>query len=194
MKALTQVRNHREWSQQRLADESGVNKATINQIERGRRSPNVETLQKLAEALGVGVAHFFPREGASGGSPVSSEPSDEEAEVYGDDYFHGDEPLSAMEFTEYLFRLEGLIRHWDRTFSSYVHSDVSRPVDQAVQRSHMEWDYYRLEETCRAFVRYLAERRGGRAPQRDIRAAPEFGGSFEEATENRSSSEERPSA
>ena len=61
MKALTQVRNERGWSQQRLADESGVNKATINQIERGRRSPNVETLEKLAAALDVEVAGFFPK-------------------------------------------------------------------------------------------------------------------------------------
>ncbi len=61
MEELTRLRVEQGWSQQRLADESGVNKATINQIERGRRSPNVETLEKLANALGVGVADFFPK-------------------------------------------------------------------------------------------------------------------------------------
>jgi transcriptional regulator with XRE-family HTH domain len=61
MEELTRIRNERGWSQQRLADESGVNKATINQIERGRRSPNVETLEKLADALGAEVADFFPK-------------------------------------------------------------------------------------------------------------------------------------
>jgi transcriptional regulator with XRE-family HTH domain len=61
MEELTRLRVERGWSQQRLADESGVNKATINQIERGRRSPNVETLEKLANALGAGVADFFPK-------------------------------------------------------------------------------------------------------------------------------------
>jgi transcriptional regulator with XRE-family HTH domain len=61
MRALTQVRRERGLSQQGLADASGVNKATINQIERGRRSPNVETLEKLAEALSVEVADFFPK-------------------------------------------------------------------------------------------------------------------------------------
>jgi len=61
MEELTRLRVEQGWSQQRLADESGVNKATINQIERGRRSPNVETLEKLADALGVGVADFFPK-------------------------------------------------------------------------------------------------------------------------------------
>lgn len=61
MEELTRLRVEQGWSQQRLAEESGVNKATINQIERGRRSPNVETLEKLADALGVGVADFFPK-------------------------------------------------------------------------------------------------------------------------------------
>lgn len=61
MEELTRLRVERGWSQQRLADEAGVNKATINQIERGRRSPNVETLEKLADALGAGVADFFPK-------------------------------------------------------------------------------------------------------------------------------------
>src|SRR5215217_623741 len=65
MEELTRLRNERGWSQQRLADESGVNKATINQVERGRRSPNVETLEKLADALGAGVADFFPKAQAS---------------------------------------------------------------------------------------------------------------------------------
>lgn len=61
MKELTRIRQERGLSQQRLADTSGVNKATINQIERGRRSPNVETLEKLAAALGAEVADFFPK-------------------------------------------------------------------------------------------------------------------------------------
>ena len=65
MEELTRIRNERGWSQQRLADESGVNKATINQVERGKRSPNVETLTKLAHALGVGVADLFPKAQAS---------------------------------------------------------------------------------------------------------------------------------
>src|SRR5215212_422518 len=61
MKELTRIRKDCGLSQQRLADASGVNKATINQIERGRRSPNVETLEKLAAALGAEVADLFPK-------------------------------------------------------------------------------------------------------------------------------------
>jgi transcriptional regulator with XRE-family HTH domain len=61
MEELRQIREARGWTQQRLADESGVNKATINQIERGRRSPNVETLGRLADALSVEMGDFFPK-------------------------------------------------------------------------------------------------------------------------------------
>jgi transcriptional regulator with XRE-family HTH domain len=65
MTELTRIRQERNLSQQRLADASGVNKATINQIERGRRSPNVETLTRLAHTLEVEVADFFPKAQAS---------------------------------------------------------------------------------------------------------------------------------
>ncbi|MDP8952338.1 MAG: helix-turn-helix domain-containing protein [Actinomycetota bacterium] len=61
MQELTRIRNERGWSQQKLSDVAKVNKATINQIERGRRSPNVETLEKLAVALGVELGDFFPK-------------------------------------------------------------------------------------------------------------------------------------
>jgi len=65
MRELTRIREERGLSQQGLADASGVNKATINQIERGRRSPNLETLQKLADALAVEMGDFFPKAQAS---------------------------------------------------------------------------------------------------------------------------------
>ncbi len=61
MRELTRIREERGLSQQGLADASGVNKATINQIERGRRSPNLETLEKLAGALAVEMGDFFPK-------------------------------------------------------------------------------------------------------------------------------------
>ena len=61
MEELTRLRQARGWTQSKLAEASGVDKATLNQAERGRRSPKVETLEKLAEALGVEVADFFPR-------------------------------------------------------------------------------------------------------------------------------------
>lgn len=61
MQELKRLRNNLGWSQQRLADESGVNKATINQVEQGKRSPSIGTLESLARAMGAEVGDFFPK-------------------------------------------------------------------------------------------------------------------------------------
>jgi putative transcriptional regulator len=61
MQELKRIRNELGWSQQRLADESGVNKATINQVEQGKRSPSIPTLESLARAMSVEVGDFFPK-------------------------------------------------------------------------------------------------------------------------------------
>jgi transcriptional regulator with XRE-family HTH domain len=58
---LRRLREDRRMSQQGLADVAGVSKVAINQIEGGKRSPNVTTLEKLAEALDVEVADLFPK-------------------------------------------------------------------------------------------------------------------------------------
>lgn len=61
MQELKRLRKERDWSQVRLAKESGIDRATINQAEGGKRSPTIETLEKLADALEVEVADFFPK-------------------------------------------------------------------------------------------------------------------------------------
>jgi transcriptional regulator with XRE-family HTH domain len=43
--------------------------SAVSQIENGRRSPNVSTLDKLAEAFGVEVADFFPKARSSSLEP-----------------------------------------------------------------------------------------------------------------------------
>ncbi len=65
MEELRRIREEKGWSQARLARESGVNRATINTAEQGKRSPGIGTLERLADALGVGVADFFPKAQAS---------------------------------------------------------------------------------------------------------------------------------
>ena len=54
------MRAERGWTVRRLADESGVDKNTISEAERGLRKPNPITMYKLARALGVGVRELFP--------------------------------------------------------------------------------------------------------------------------------------
>lgn len=61
MEELKRLRTERGWSQQRLADESGVNKATINQVEQGKRTPGIHTLERLAAAMDVEIGDFFPK-------------------------------------------------------------------------------------------------------------------------------------
>ncbi len=65
MQELKRLRKDKNWSQVRLAKESGVDRATINQVEGGHRSPTIETLEKLALAMGTEVADFFPKVGPS---------------------------------------------------------------------------------------------------------------------------------
>jgi transcriptional regulator with XRE-family HTH domain len=61
LEELKRLREQKGWSQARLAQESGVDRATINQVEGGRRSPTIATLEVLAEALGVEIADLFPK-------------------------------------------------------------------------------------------------------------------------------------
>jgi transcriptional regulator with XRE-family HTH domain len=57
---LRHIREERSMSQADLAAASGVDRATINQVEGGRRSPTLATLYKLAVALGVEAADLIP--------------------------------------------------------------------------------------------------------------------------------------
>jgi transcriptional regulator with XRE-family HTH domain len=58
---LRRIREERGMSQGDLAAASGVDRVTINQVERGRRKPSLGTLEKLAAALGVEMADLFPK-------------------------------------------------------------------------------------------------------------------------------------
>ena len=61
MDELRRIRKERGLSQQRLAELANVDKVTIVHIEGGKVSPKVETLEKLATALEVELADFFPK-------------------------------------------------------------------------------------------------------------------------------------
>jgi transcriptional regulator with XRE-family HTH domain len=56
---LRQLRTEREKSMRSLARESGLSTNALSMIERGRTSPSVSTLYKLAEALDVPITAFF---------------------------------------------------------------------------------------------------------------------------------------
>ena len=58
---IRETRAERGWTVRRLAEESGVDKNTVSDVERGVRNPNPITMHKLAEALGVEVVDLFPK-------------------------------------------------------------------------------------------------------------------------------------
>ncbi len=53
LNALIQRRRELGWTQKELADRSGVGQAEISRIERGSRSPTIETYSRLAAALQI---------------------------------------------------------------------------------------------------------------------------------------------
>jgi transcriptional regulator with XRE-family HTH domain len=50
---VRELRLARGWSQQRLADETGLCKDAVTRIERGTRKPRLETLKQIAAAVGL---------------------------------------------------------------------------------------------------------------------------------------------
>jgi transcriptional regulator with XRE-family HTH domain len=63
---LKLLRRLRAMSQEELAEESGVGRATISRIERGETGAHGRTLRRLAAALGVDVSELVKIEGADG--------------------------------------------------------------------------------------------------------------------------------
>ena len=56
---LRELREARNISMRSLATKSGLSANALSMIERGRASPSVSTLYKLADALGVSITSFF---------------------------------------------------------------------------------------------------------------------------------------
>jgi transcriptional regulator with XRE-family HTH domain len=56
---LKELREDRKISMRALATKSGLSANALSMIERGKTSPSVSTLYKLAEALGVDITSFF---------------------------------------------------------------------------------------------------------------------------------------
>ena len=56
---LRELREARNISMRALATKSGLSANALSMIERGRASPSVSTLYKLAEALGISITSFF---------------------------------------------------------------------------------------------------------------------------------------
>lgn len=52
-KTVRGQREQRRWSQEQLADEAGLNRSYVGEIERGASTASLLTIIKLAQAFGV---------------------------------------------------------------------------------------------------------------------------------------------
>ncbi|MGH3938891.1 MAG: helix-turn-helix domain-containing protein [Pseudonocardiaceae bacterium] len=53
------LREHRELSQERLAEHAGVHRTYVSSVERGHRNIGLENIHAFANALAVSPAQFF---------------------------------------------------------------------------------------------------------------------------------------
>ena len=56
---LAEIRKAKGWSQQELADKSGVSQTYISELEANKKQPTVPIAQKLALALGVSIGELL---------------------------------------------------------------------------------------------------------------------------------------
>lgn len=60
-RAIRTTRKERGLSQRDLAERAGVSHGAVGHYEAGRNDPNVQTLVRIARALGVGVGFLVQR-------------------------------------------------------------------------------------------------------------------------------------
>lgn len=58
---LRYLRKQDELTQQQLADKLGIKKSTISMYENGKREPDFDTLESIADFFNVDICTFFPR-------------------------------------------------------------------------------------------------------------------------------------
>jgi len=58
-KQVRNLRRDRGWSQEDLADNSGVHRTYIGAIERGEQNVSIDNIIKLAKALSVSLEQLF---------------------------------------------------------------------------------------------------------------------------------------
>ena len=56
---VRQLRKHREWSQETLAEKTGLHRTYIGAIERGERNLSLENIAKIADAFEIPIAALF---------------------------------------------------------------------------------------------------------------------------------------
>ena len=58
-KNLRRLREAKGWSQETYADEAGIHRTYVSDIERAARNPTITVVEKLAVPLGVSVSELL---------------------------------------------------------------------------------------------------------------------------------------
>jgi len=58
-KKVREIRRHREMTQERLAELSGLSLQYIGEIERGRRNPSLSSMEQLSAAFDLPISELF---------------------------------------------------------------------------------------------------------------------------------------
>lgn len=58
-KNLREFRKETGLSQEQLSNRIGVDRTYVGKIERGKKSPSIKTLKKLADELDIHIKEFF---------------------------------------------------------------------------------------------------------------------------------------
>lgn len=56
---LKRLRQEKNWSQEKLAEEIGVKRLAVSKYESGQSKPSAETLQKISEVFGVSIDYLL---------------------------------------------------------------------------------------------------------------------------------------
>lgn len=56
---LWECREERHMSLRELAEHSGISKSTLQRLECGKRSPTLEQLDRIANALNISIAQLY---------------------------------------------------------------------------------------------------------------------------------------
>jgi transcriptional regulator with XRE-family HTH domain len=58
---IRELRRERGWTQERLAEEANMARSYLAELETARRAATIDTMHRLAVALGVQLRDLFPR-------------------------------------------------------------------------------------------------------------------------------------
>ena len=56
---VRKLRHENGWSQEELADQSGLHRTYISAVERGVRNPTLTVIERLADALGISMSKLM---------------------------------------------------------------------------------------------------------------------------------------